>query len=136
MSEKPNTSLKISLRSGNPEPSNPWRRRALYSLVAVPVIRCALVRIAQDAVGFVGFLEFVFGGVIAGIQVRVELARNFLVCALERLLIACPVDAEDFVVIAFRHAHFEEGWTATFTIAGRSSLPLKLYPRWNSSSTV
>ena len=70
MSEKPNTSLKMSPRSGNPEPSNPCAGRARHALMAEAVVSGALLRIAQDAIGFGGFLEFFLGAVIAGIPVR------------------------------------------------------------------
>ena len=89
------------------------RRRALHALMSEAIVGGAFLRIAQDAVCFVGFLELVFGRVIAGIQVGMVLAREFLVCALQPLVIAGPLDSQDFVVIAFGRAHFDEGWTAT-----------------------
>src|SRR5579862_3243911 len=99
------------------------------ALMAEAVISGALLRIAQNAIGFVGFLELVFRRVVARVQIRMELARELLVGAFQRCVLASPLNAEDLVIIAFRYAHFDVGWTATFTIAGRNIRPLKLYPR-------
>ena len=94
--------------------------------MAEPVIRGALLRIAQNAVSLRGFFEFFFGAVVAGIPVGMILQRELPVCAFQYLVVAVPVHAENFIVIAFRHAHLDAGWTATLTIAGRSMPALKI----------
>ncbi len=68
------------------------------------------------------------------------LQSEFPVTGFQFLLARAARDAQHFVIIAFCHGHFTrvklQGFTATRTIAGRNSLPLKKYPRWNSPSTA
>ena len=97
--------------------------------MAIAVIGGALLRIAQNTVRFGRFFEFFFRLKVAVVAVGVVLHRELPVSSLQHLLVAIPGDAQDLVIIAFRHVHFEDGWTATFTIAGLSRRPLKLYPR-------
>ena len=100
------------------------------TLVAVSVVGRALLRIGKHAVGFGRFLELFFRRVVARIAVRMKLQRQLAVGALQLLLSRAAVNAEHFVIIAFRHRHLLriDGFrarTATFTMEGRSSLPLK-----------
>ncbi len=44
--------------------------------MAVAIIRGAFLGVAQDAIGFGGFLEFLFGFVITGVAVRMEFQRQ------------------------------------------------------------
>lgn len=64
--------------------------------------------IAQRFVGFVDFLKLLFGGfllLLADVEVRVVLASQFPVSLFEVVFGHIPIDAESFVVIAFRHGH-------------------------------
>ena len=61
-SPNPNTSLRMSPRSGKPAPSKPPSLgRAGDALVAETVVRRALLRIGKDAIGLRGFLELLLG---------------------------------------------------------------------------
>ena len=106
---------------------------ALHAGMAEAIVSGALLRIAQDAIGFAGFLEFFFGGGIVRIAVGMVALGEFAVSALDLLIAGFLADTEYFVIISLRHGiHCGYGLTATLTIAGLRSLPLKLYPRWNS----
>ena len=94
--------------------------------MAIAIVGGALLRIAQDAVGFGGFLEFFFGLLIVGIAIRMVFQRQLAVGALERRRVAIAADAEDFVIIALGGVHCYCFFTATFTMAGRSRRPRKL----------
>ena len=72
--------------------------------MAVAVISGALLGIAQDAIGFGGFLEFFFRFVIAGIAIGVKFERKPAVRRFEGRFIAIAADAENFVIVAFDHA--------------------------------
>src|SRR4029077_2901273 len=99
------------------------------ALMAEAVIGRAFLRIAEDAVGFRGLFEFLLGCVIARVAIGVILQGEFAVRPLQILVVTIPAHAENLVIIAFSHTHSDAGLTATFTMAGRSSRPLKLYPR-------
>src|SRR5256885_1424034 len=93
-----------------------------------PIVCGSLLRIAQNAVGFGGFFEFFLGVLVARIAVGVILQRPLAIGGLHHPIVRVADDPEDLVIIAFGYAHLGCGWTATLTIAGRSSRPLKLYP--------
>ena len=57
--------------------------RGGHALMAEAVVGGALLRIAQDAIGFGGFLEFLFGFVIAGIAVGMKFERKLAIGRLE-----------------------------------------------------
>ena len=111
-----------------------------HALMAEAVIGGAFLGVAQDAIRFGGFLEFLFGFVVARIAVGMKFQRELAVGAFEDRFVAVAADAEDFVIVAFGHAQCftfswltaltlylsEPGSTATFTMAGRSRRPLKL----------
>jgi len=63
---------------------------ALQTGVAVAVVGGALLRIAQDAVGFGGLFELVLGGGIVGVAVRMKLKSLLAVGALDLLLARVP----------------------------------------------
>ena len=52
------------------------------------IVRGALLRIAQHAVGFGRFLELLFRLVVAGIAIRVKLQRELAIRRLQRLIVA------------------------------------------------
>ena len=111
--------------------------------MAVSIVGRALLRIGKNAVGFRRFLELLLRRMVARIAVRMILHRQLAVGALQFLLARAAVNAEHFVIIAFRHRHFysyrtcwRSGAHRDLTMEGRSSLPLKLYPRWNSPRIV
>ncbi len=99
--------------------------------MAEAIVGGALLRVAQDAIGLGGFLEFLFGVVVAGIAIGMKFERQLAVGGLKHRLLAVASDAENFVIIALSYAHcsstyLEPRSTATFTMAGRSRRLLKL----------
>src|ERR1019366_8729386 len=106
---------------------------ALHARMAEAIVGGALLRIAQDTIGLAGFLEFLFRAGIVRIAVGMVAFGEFAVGAFDLLIAGFPADTEYFVIVSLRHGiHRGYGLTATLTIAGLRSLPLKLSPRWNS----
>jgi hypothetical protein len=68
--------------------------------VAVLVVGGALLRVGQDLVGFLGFLELLLGLGIVRIAVRMVLHGQLAVGLLDLVVRGVAVDAEDFVVVA------------------------------------
>ncbi len=83
--------------------------------MAEAVVGGALLGIRENRVRLGGFLEVVFGGLVAGVAIRMVLHRELAVGALDVAVARRPGDAEHFVIVALAHAF------ATFTIDGRSS---------------
>jgi hypothetical protein len=73
----------------------------LEGSMAEAVIGGALLRILQAVIGLGYFLELVFGIVVAGIAVRMELHGKLAVGAFQRRLVGPLRHAEHFVEIAF-----------------------------------
>ena len=95
--------------------------------MAEAVVGGALLRIAQDAISFGGFLEFLLGRGIVRIAVGMIALGELAVSALDLLIAGFPADTQYFVIISLRHGvHCDYGLTATLTMAGRRSFPLKL----------
>ena len=106
---------------------------ALHARMAEAIVGGALLRIAQDAIGLARLLEFFFGGGIVRIAIGMIALGEFAVGAFDFLIAGFLADTQYFVIVSFRHGvHCGYGLTATLTIAGLRSFPLKLYPRWNS----
>ena len=76
---------------------------ALEGGVAVAVVGGAFLFIAEDIVGLADFFEFVFGGFVAGVFVRVEFYREFAVGFFDIVGAGVFFDAEHFVVVPFGH---------------------------------
>jgi len=74
---------------------------ATDSSMTKAIIESALFAVRQDRVGFAALLELLFRVGIVGIAVRMELQREFAVCALDLLLGGRPLDAQDLVIVAF-----------------------------------
>ncbi len=66
----------------------------LQSLVAEPVVGRALLRIAQNAIGFRGFLEFLLGFLIVGIAVGMMLESELTIRALDLLVVGVTPNAQ------------------------------------------
>ncbi len=86
--------------------ARPWSaartaRRNVVGIEAVLIVYLALLRIAQDVVGFLDFLEPLFGGFIAGIQVGMILARQLAIRLANLVFFGVARHAEGFVVIVF-----------------------------------
>jgi len=74
--------------------------------MAEDVVAFPLFLIAQNLVGFIDLFELLFSGlflVLAGLQVRVVLTRHPAVRLLQLFVGDGLLDAENIVVIAFRH---------------------------------
>src|SRR5205823_714316 len=80
--------------------------RAGYALVSVAVVGGALLWIAQDAISFGRFLEFLLGMFIARIAVGMMRQGELAVGRLEHRFIAVPDYTEDFIIVSFGHAHW------------------------------
>ena len=68
------------------------------------VIPFSLVLIAQRFVGFVDFFELFFSGlflVVASLEIRMVLTRQFTVGLLQIIVRGVAIDTEDVIVIAF-----------------------------------
>ena len=69
--------------------------------VAEAVVVGALLRVAQNGVGFAALLELLFGRGISRIAVRVKLHRHLAIGALNLLIAGGAGNFQNFVVIAF-----------------------------------
>ena len=67
------------------------------------VVGRALLRILQDLVGFVDFLEILLGPGVAGIAIRMELHRLRAEGLLDRPVVRALGDTQCFVIVAFGH---------------------------------
>ncbi len=76
---------------------------AVHAGVAETVVGGALLRIRQDAVGFVDFLEAGFGAVVAVIAVGMVLHRLLAESGLQRHVIDGPLDFQHFVIATLAH---------------------------------
>ena len=56
-----------------------WPRESALRIETVLVVHPALLRVAENVVGLLHFLETVFGGLVPRIQIRVVFAREFTV---------------------------------------------------------
>ena len=79
------------------------RRRILQAGMAVAIVGGALLRVAQDAVGFGGLFELLFGIRVVRVAVRMILQRQLAVGGFHLAVVRVPADAEDFVIVSFRH---------------------------------
>src|SRR5947208_1946326 len=72
--------------------------------VAVLVVGRALLRVAEHLVGFLRFLEVLFGARVLRIAVRMPFHGKAPVGLLQVFLGGVAVDAEHFAVVALRHS--------------------------------
>jgi len=91
----------------------------IKSGVAILIVSRPLLRVAQSFVGFADFLEFVLGGLIAGILVRMKLDGQFPIGFFDFLFGGLPLHFQDFVIIAPGPHALSAGFLATTTPAGR-----------------
>ena len=90
----------------------------------------ALLRIAQDTISLARLFEFFFGCGIVRIAIGMIAFGEFAIGAFNLLIAGSLADTQYFVIVSLRHGvHCGYGLTATLTIAGLRSFPLKLYPR-------
>ena len=71
--------------------------------MAILVVGRPFLRIRQDLVGFLGFLEMLFGLGIVRIAVRMEFHGQLAVGLLDLVVGGIAIDTEDFVKVAFGH---------------------------------
>jgi len=71
------------------------------SVMAVAVVRGALLLIAQDGISLAALLEAFLGFIVAGVAVRMKLQRQLAVCTLDLVICRIAGDTEYFVIIAF-----------------------------------
>ena len=86
-----------------PEAGGAAAQALLERGVTEAVIGRALIRVLQDLVGFVEFLETVLGVLVARIAIRVELHRLFAKGGLDVAVARGPFDREGLVVAALGH---------------------------------
>ena len=75
----------------------------VHACMAIAVIRGALLFITQDLVGFLGFLELLFGFFAVRIPVRMVLHGQLSIGLLEFVVRGVLCYAKDFVIVAFCH---------------------------------
>ncbi len=75
--------------------------RALQALVPELVVDLPFLGVAQDLVGFRGFLEAVFRLAVAGVPVRMVLQGEFAIGRFELGVGRLAVDPQDLIVIPF-----------------------------------
>ena len=68
--------------------------------MAEAIVGGALLRIAQDAIGLAGFLEFLFGGGIVRIAIGMIALGEFAVGALDFLIAGFLADTQYFVIVS------------------------------------
>jgi hypothetical protein len=112
MSSPPSTSEQISeaeeiaenvAEIGEDVGAETARRHSLQTRVAIAVVCRALLRVAQDAIGFRSFLEPFLGGRVLRIAVGMVLQRQPAVSALDLLLAGLSADTKHLVIISLRH---------------------------------
>ena len=86
--------------------------------MAEAIVQAPLFAIGEDRVRLGGFLERLFRLLVAWIAIGMVFQRELAIRALDLLLGRLPLDSENLVVVALRHAAHP---LATFTIDGRRS---------------
>ena len=76
---------------------------ALEGLVAEPVIGRLLLRVLQDVIGLVDFLELGFRRLVARVGVGVKLLGELAIGGFQILLVSRLADAQNFVKVALGH---------------------------------
>jgi hypothetical protein len=76
------------------------------------VVSRPLLRIFQDVVGLVDFLEPVLGGLVARLCIRMILLGELAEGALQLLLVSGPPHPKNFVIVAFGHGAVVISWLA------------------------
>src|SRR5690606_3045979 len=77
----------------------------IYTRMTVAVIGIALLRIGQNLVGFLGFLEFFFCLVTVRVAIRMILHGEFAIRLLDILVRSVFGQSQGFVVITFCHRY-------------------------------
>ena len=72
--------------------------------MAEAIIGRLLLRVLQDIIGFVDFLELVLGRLVARIGIGMKLLGELAKGALQLALIGAFVNAQDLIIVAFGHA--------------------------------
>ncbi len=83
------------------EPAESRKAGAFEPGMAELVVDTSFFTVPQDLVGFGGLLELLFGFLVAGVAVGMELERQLAVGGFELVVGCLAVDAQDLVVIPF-----------------------------------
>ncbi len=75
--------------------------RNVVGIETVLIVNLALLGIAQDVVGFLDFLEALFSGFVAGVQIRMILARQLTVRLADLVFFGTARYTKRFVIILF-----------------------------------
>ena len=92
--------------SGTAWASRTARRHSVFRIEAVLIVHLFLLRLAQNVVGFLDFLEAVLGGLVAGIQVRMMFAREFAVGLADLIRTRGALHSEGLIVVVLRHTQW------------------------------
>ena len=98
----------IHVRAGGPAGTRPPGRRAgkaVLGIEAVLVVHLALLRVAQDVVGFLDVLEALLGGLVPGVQVGMILARELPVGLADLVRGGLARNAQRFVIVVLGSRH-------------------------------
>src|SRR5208282_3329907 len=97
------------------------RARARQARMAVSIVNLALLRVAEDAVGFRGFAEIVFGHfLVIRVAVGMPLHRGFAISGLDLVDRSCLRQAQNFVIVSLLSAGhaLSLGRLSTLTVYG------------------
>jgi hypothetical protein len=86
-----------------PAPAAPMPACGIDTGVTVLVVGRTLLRVGEDLVGFLDFLEVLLGLGIVRIAVRMVLHRQLAVGLLDFFIGCVAIDAENVVKVAFSH---------------------------------
>ena len=100
----PKTSPNMSLNASAPPPKTAAGLAGVHSGVAELIVGGALLRVGEDFVGFLGFLEAGFGLLVVGIAVRMVFHGQTPVSLLQFGFPGVSAASQDFVVIPLGHA--------------------------------
>jgi hypothetical protein len=94
--------------------------------MAVLIVSRPLLRIAQNLVGFLGFLEVLFGFRVVGIAVGVVLHRQAAIGLLQLVVGGIAIDAQNFVIVSLRHRLVRHSITPRCREVQAGSAPVRL----------
>ncbi len=97
-------------------------RRNVVGVETVLIVDLALLGIAQDVVSFLDFLEALLGGFIAGVQIRMILARQLAVRLADLVFFGRARYTERLVIILFACGWHRTGSLSPATASSRSRL--------------
>jgi hypothetical protein len=78
-------------------------RAGIEGSMAVLIVSGSFLRVAEGFVSFSKFFEFVFRRLVSRVLVRMILEGELAIGFLDLLLRSLPLQAENFIIVPFRH---------------------------------